>query len=184
MPPNKFVPQMDTVTEEIPIPEGEYVVYKAHAKLGGEEVSRYDILIPSSLANHFEYGEAGDLHETGDGQAVQDQAESLRRLFPSDSGEQTECAAGDGKGGAADFTTVLVLDDDEKERERVKGLLLGNGFNAVTSALGVDMQRLFKDGAIHAVVIGIVKPEEWELSLCSRVMDACGDKLNKFSCAA
>jgi len=175
MPPNKFVPQMDTVTEEIPIPDGEYVVYKAHAKLGGEEVSRYDILVPSSLANLFEYGEAGASHEHGDTEAVQDQAESLRRLFPSDSEEHPDSAAGEGNRGAAGFTTVLVLDDDEKERERVKGVLLENGMNAVTSALGADMQRLFKDGAIDAVVIGIVKPEEWELSLCSRVMDACGD---------
>jgi CheY-like chemotaxis protein len=175
LPPNKFVPQMDKVTEEIPIPEGDYQVFKAQVKLGGEDLSRYDILVPSPLANLFEYGEAKEICENEEADAVQDQAESLRRLFPSDSAEQPEGIAAEGRGSAGEIRTVLVLEDDEKERERLRGLLVDNGFNAVTSHLGADMKRLFVDQSIRAAVIGIARPEEWELSLCTRVMDVCGD---------
>lgn len=34
LPPLKFVPQMDEVTDEIPIPDAEYLVYKAQIRLG------------------------------------------------------------------------------------------------------------------------------------------------------
>lgn len=176
LPPNKFVPQMDKVTEEVPIPDGDYQVFKAQVKLGGEELSRYDILVPSSLADLFEYGEAQENCEDGEPVAVNDQAESLRRLFPSGSDGQSEIVAAEGSGSAGGNSTVLVLEDDEKEREKVKGLLADNGFNVVTSPLGADMKQLFADQNIHAVVIGIAKPEEWELSLCTRVMDVCGDR--------
>lgn len=175
LPPNKFVPQMDEVTEELPVPEGGYLVYTAQVTLGGEELSRYDILVPLSLANLFEYGEEQGRVENGDEASVHDQAESLRRLFPSDPDDPPELPVAEGDGAAGEIGTVLVLEDDEKERERIRGALVGNGFNAVTSPLGADMKRLFVDQDIRAVVIGIAKPEEWELSLCSRVMDVCGD---------
>ncbi len=175
LPPIKFVPQVDEVTEGVPIPDGDYQVFRAQVKLGGEELSRYDILVPSLLADLFEYGEAQEKSEGGESAAVNDQAESLRRLFPPGSDEQPEAMAPEGNLSSGASCTVLVLEDEEKERERVKGLLADNGFNAVTSPLGADMKQLFTDQNINAVVISIAKPEEWELSLCTRVMDVCGD---------
>jgi CheY-like chemotaxis protein/chemotaxis protein CheY-P-specific phosphatase CheC len=171
LPPMKFVPQVDEVTDRIPVPEEEYLVYKAQIKLGGEELNRFDILVPLSLANRIDPQE-NDAELPAEETGIHDQAESLRRLFPADS------SGGDPSGshpGAAGGGIVLVLEDDPDDREEVKGFLSANGFTALTAHLGADINDFFAEEGIHAVVLGMKKPEEWELSLCSKIKDLSGN---------
>jgi CheY-like chemotaxis protein len=170
LPPTKFVPQVDTVTDEIPIPDGEYLLYKVPIKLRGEEMNRFDILVPLPLAHLFEPQEEKTAAAESPGAAVHDQAESLRRMFPEGDGPA--------KGTQHDqdgFPAVLVLDDDAQEREQVKGFLAAKGFSAITAHLGADINGFFETEGIRVVVLGTAKAEEWELSLCSRLRHVSRD---------
>jgi CheY-like chemotaxis protein len=168
LPPTKFVPQMDEVSDELPMPDGEFLVYKAPMKLGGEELKQFDILVPFPLADLFDPPEiTAAAHADDAGESVpQDQAESLRKLFPSDSEEE-----GLASGQSEAARTILVLEDDAQVREKVKDLLKSRGFTAITAHLGEDLHQVFQQAGIQAVVLGTAKAEEWELSLCSRLRD-------------
>lgn len=165
LPPTKFVPQVDEVTDEIPIPAGEYLVYKVPITLRGEEMNRFDILVPLPLANLFEPQEAKPVEAESSDAAVHDQAESLRRMFPD--GDPSSTARGNDL--REDCPAVLVLDDDAREREQVKDFLAAKGFSAITAHLGADIDGFFKKEGIRIVVLGTARAEEWELSLCSRL---------------
>ncbi|MDD2321938.1 MAG: response regulator [Geobacteraceae bacterium] len=171
LPPAKFVPQVDEVTDQIPVPVGEYLVYKAQIKLSGEELNRFDILVPLSLANRIDPQETVSAPETEEA-GIHDQAESLRRLFPADSSGDDSSSSYPGAAGGG---TVLVLEDNAEDREEVKGFLTANGFTALTAHLGADMSDIFAEEGIHAVVLGMKKPEEWELSLCAKLKDLSGN---------
>ncbi len=41
------------------MPDGEFLVYKAQLKLGGEGLNLFDILVPFSLANLFDPRDCG-----------------------------------------------------------------------------------------------------------------------------
>jgi CheY-like chemotaxis protein/chemotaxis protein CheY-P-specific phosphatase CheC len=171
LPPTKFVPQVDEVTDDIPVPAEEYLVYKAQIKLGGDDLNRFDILVPLALAQCLDPQEAAS-HADNDETAIHDQAESLRRLFPADSAgnDSPDLIRGIAGGGA-----MLVLEDDQEAREEVKGFLIANGFTVLTSHLGADMKDLFAEEKIQAVVLGMKKADEWELSLCSKINELSGN---------
>ncbi|MGA7829266.1 MAG: response regulator [Geobacteraceae bacterium] len=180
LPPTKFVPQVDEVTDALPVPDEEYQVYKAQMNLGGDDLNRFDILVPVSLAGCIDPQEtvSEDQHEEA---AVHDQAESLRKLFPADTG-------GNDQPGRASVCTgggsVLVLEDDPDEREMLNQFLLTNGFTTLAYGLGADMKDFFAKEEIHAVVIGMKKADEWELSLCSKIKELSGNsQLPIIACA-
>jgi PleD family two-component response regulator len=157
---------MDEISDELPVPDGEFLVYKAQIKLGGEELNRFDILVPFPLADLFDPPEITADAESIDADVPHDQAESLRKLFPTDLEEGDHSP--DRSEGAG---TVLVLEDDPQVRDELKGLLEARGFTAITAHLGEDLCQFFKQEGIHAVVLGTAKAEEWELSLCTRLRD-------------
>lgn len=166
LPPTKFVPQMDEVSDELPVPDGEFLVYKAQIQLGGEDLNRFDILVPVSLADLFDPPEIAQEAAEVDDSVPHDQAESLRKLFPTESGEESRTPD-----PSAGLRTVLVLEDDAQLRETVKGLLEARGFTALTAPLGEDLCRFFQQEGIRAVVLGTARAEEWELSVCSRLRE-------------
>lgn len=172
LPPTKFVPQTDKVTDETPIPAETYLVYKAQMKVSGEEMNRFDILVPFPLAALFEPQEAivGSSDES-----VPDQAESLRKLFPDESAGDDLSAKEFRTVSAGTVRKVLVLEDDAKERERVMEFLSANGYSTIVANLGADVNKLLTSEGINAVVLGASKAEEWELSLCSRIKDLAID---------
>jgi len=176
LPPSKFVPQVDEVTDSLPVPDEEYLVYKAQIRLGGDDLNRFDILVPLSLARCIDPQEAAP-EPQNDEPAIHDQAESLRRLFPSD-------AEGKGASGFSGGGAVLILEDDLEEREAVKGFLTANGFTIHASGLGADMKEFFSMDEIQAVVLGMKKADEWELSLCSKIKELSGNsQLPIIACA-
>ncbi|RQW88549.1 MAG: response regulator [Geobacter sp.] len=171
LPPTKFVPQVDEVTDELPVPAEEYLVYKAQIQLGGDDLNRFDILVPLSLAKCLDPQEAIRESQSEDS-AIHDQAESLRRLFPSDADGN---ALSGTTNGVVKEGSVLVLEDDPDQREAVKGFLLANGYTILASNLGADMKDIFAMEEIQAVVLGMQKADEWELSLCSKIKEVSGN---------
>src|SRR6185369_9903983 len=49
--PQKYIPEVDSLTEQLPFPEGSYLMYRAPLEIAGHEMNRLDIMIPHPLAN-------------------------------------------------------------------------------------------------------------------------------------
>lgn len=171
LPPVKFVPQMDEVTDELPFPDAEFLVYRAQMKLRGEEMNRFDILVPFPLAHLFDPVEEAPASEDVSVDTAHDQAESLRRMFNEGDGP-AEGIGAEEKGASQ---AVLVLDEDAGDREMVKGFLAAAGFRPITASPGADIGVFFSKEAVRAVVLGTAKAEEWDLSLCSRIRNISRD---------
>jgi CheY-like chemotaxis protein len=160
LPPTKFIPQMDEVTEEKPVPDGEYLLCRTRIEMQDQEMNRIDILIPLSLADIFDPRENRDPAEAGENtahEAIQD----------TDSVSEGKTA------GQEQAKAVLVLEDSAAERQHIQKVFTDNGFVPITAPLNANVAELVTKNQVKAVVLGITKGNDREFSLCTRINAVC-----------
>lgn len=160
--PKKFVAGIDTLTDDEPLPDGEYVLYRTQLQLEGTETDRVDILIPLELAMLY------------DPQPVE--------LAATDAGEDAPAEtnlpvgeAGKEKTAPALAPTVLFLEDDAGARQQVRDFLAGAGFKVIDASLGADVRELFTQADAFVAVVGVADTEDRELALCIKLNAMCQD---------
>ena len=161
----KFVPLMDQLSDEEPIPDGEYVMFRAQFQMDGLEMDRVDIFIPVTLA-----------------EAMMPQAAPP----PPEVEEQTTTEAGPETAAAQESAaveqvpvleqTVVILDDDAADRQNVRNFLSGAGINLLEASLNDDIRELFTQGKATVALIGVADTEDRELALCIKINSFCQDK--------
>jgi chemotaxis protein CheY-P-specific phosphatase CheC len=149
--PQKYVPELDTLSEELPFPEGDYVMYRAPLEISGHEMNRLDILLPHPLANLFD----PQPEESAAPQAVALQAEEAAE-------EKTQL-----------LRSILVLGDDDGRQEIVEGLA-SSGLNLIDAPLGADLPSLFSQGDVRVAVITLRHTADRDLAICKRVVPMAG----------
>lgn len=145
LPPQKYVPGTDPLTEEAPFPDGEYVMYRAPLQIEGHEMSMLDILIPHPLANLFDPQPEEAAVEAEP--EVEASAEESSEPLPS----------------------ILVLGDDEGRSELVQGLA-EMGLHMIDAPLGADLPGLFSQGDVRAAFIALKQTSDRDLAICKRVV--------------
>jgi CheY-like chemotaxis protein len=160
LPPTKFIPQMDEVTEERPVPDGEYLLCRTKIELQGHEMDRIDILIPLKLANLFDPQEAAKTADEGG--AIESANVRNNDCIPD--GQRTD---------DAQSRSILIIEDNTEELEHIEKLLADSGFTTVTAALNTNIADLLEQQPVNAVVLGINKGNEREFSICNRIKVAC-----------
>lgn len=190
--PKKFVPETTEITDTEPVPDGEYILFRARMEMPGLEMGNFDILMPRGLAELFDPpveepepvpdevvesdGEGADDAPIGEGQG---------------SAETPVAAPGaEGGGGAAPVAAedgarrVLILEDDETDRQRVRELLAARGFEPVEARLDSDIREIFSQGGVRLVVLGIHNNDDRDMSLCIKIKAiAQGETLPIIMCA-
>lgn len=146
LPPQKYVPEMDPLTDELPLPEGAYLMYRAPLEVTGQEMNRLDILIPHPLANLFDPQPEEPALEAAAEAAAENEAEE-----------------------SAPLRSILVLGDDEARQELVQGLC-GIGMNLIDAPLGADLPGLFAQGEVKVTFITLKHTTDRDLAICKRVM--------------
>jgi hypothetical protein len=145
--PQKYIPEVDSLTEALPFPEGSYLMYRAPLEIAGHEMNRLDIMIPHPLANLFD----PQPEEAPAEVAAAPQAE-----------EAPEEQAGLPR-------SILVLGDDDGRQEIVDGLA-PSGLNLIDGPLGADLPRLFSLGDVKLAVISLRHTADRDLAICKRVV--------------
>src|SRR6185369_6411213 len=46
LPPQRYIPEVDELTDDLPFPEGGYLMFRAPLEIAGQEMNRLDIMIP------------------------------------------------------------------------------------------------------------------------------------------
>ncbi len=152
--PKKFIPHQDPVEESEPIADGEYYLLQAQPILAGKELERIDILIPVPLARLFD---------------IQERATDAA----AESAEAAE-AEPDGADDAAqealsEPATVLVLENNARERQEFQEMLAAAGVNPVVSPLDTDLKKLFTQSGYKAVLVGLTSVSDTDLSVCIKI---------------
>lgn len=148
--PQKYIPGVDQLTDELPLPEGAYLMYRAPLEIAGQEMNRLDIMIPHSLANLF------------DPQSAEEAAAELADAA------QDEKAANPG-GTPEPLQSVLVLGDEAGRQKIVEGLA-PSGFNLIDAPLGADLPGLFSQGDVRVAVVSLKHSADRDLAICNRIV--------------
>lgn len=151
--PKKYIPGVDEISDEEPIPNDDYVLFRAQLNMDNIEMDRLDILIPLSLAHLIEPPSAEP-----EPSAVEE-AQEVAAQATEDAAPATVPA---GK-------TILLLEDDEVLREIVKKSLCAAGLDVVDASLKADIQDICGKNDARVAVIGVADTEDRELALCIKI---------------
>lgn len=160
LPPTKFIPQMDEITEEKPVADGEYFLCQTVIEMQGQEMGRIDLLIPLALAGMFD-PQAVETPVPDESVAVADVLPGSPGLaqFPENSFGQSQA--------------VLLLEDDASDRQRVREMLEGSGVTVLAADFNADLAELLTREAIKAVVVGMTNVGDREFSQCTKISAIC-----------
>lgn len=176
VPPKKFVPEETEITESEPVPDGEYLLFRARMELPGQEMGNFDVLIPRPLAELFD----PPREEAEPEEEAAADAEAIA-AFDGDGDEAPPAAVGAGESeeeAAVPVTTgaddddsrkVLILEDDVEDRQRVRELLESRGFEPIEAGLDADIREIFSQGRVRLVVLGIHNGDDRDMALCIKI---------------
>jgi hypothetical protein len=158
--PQKYVPELDALTEEAPFPEGSYLMYRAPLEIAGHEMNRLDIMIPHELANLFDPQPEGAIEAEPEAAAAAAGAEAAK----SDGAAETD---------RQPLPSILVLGDEDNRKQIVDGLA-SSGLNLIDAPLGADLPPLFSQGNVRVAVIALKQTADRDLAICGRVAPMVG----------
>jgi CheY-like chemotaxis protein len=160
LPPKKYVPEIDPLNEEEPLPDGDYLMFRSKLEMPGQEMNHLDVLIPVALGNLFdpppETPEEPDTTEAAPPEAAEDAGDE----------ENSAATAVDAEVGV---DSIVVLEDDENERQQLVELVAFTGFQVVEGSLNADIKELFNGRNVKLVLIGSQDADDRELAVCIKV---------------
>lgn len=152
----KFVPGVDEMGDQDPFPDGEYHLCRFRLSIPGHEMDRLDIFFTADLAHLFDPPSVTVGEETG--------AETVDGV---PGGTEAETSAGESAGEKE--AAILVLDDDEGDRQRFAEALSGVGIPVVTAPTASDIRSFFSRSDVRLVIAGVALPDDHHLSLCIKI---------------
>jgi len=164
LPPKKYIPEIDKISEEEPIPDGEYLMFRSRLEITGQEMNYLDVMIPFALGNLFDPQEeepetlAEELPVAD--QEVEEPASGLTELSPSVS---TATSVDEG----AD--SIVVLEDNDETRRMIVDAVAIPGYQVVEGMLDSDIKELFRGRRVRLVVISSEDADDRELAVCIKV---------------
>ena len=167
--PQKYVPEVDSLTDELPLPDGAYLMYRAPLEISGHEMNRLDILIPHPLANLF------DPQPEEAAPAVEAEAE-VKTEAGTGAGPEADSAtpskgeteATGTEAGKEPLRSILVLGDDDGRQQIMAGLQ-SSGLNLIGGPLSADLPGLFSQGDVRVAVIALKNTGDRDLAICGKV---------------
>jgi len=163
--PKKFIPDVDTLDAEEPLPDGDYLMFRSKMEMPGQELSHLDVLIPVALGNLYDPQpeEAVEAPAAGEAQGADGGADVA-------GGEQGETSSVDAAAsGTAGVDSIVVLEDNEEQRQQMVDLVSFTGFQVAEGTLNADIKELFAGRNVKLVIIGSQDADDRELAVCIKV---------------
>jgi CheY-like chemotaxis protein len=160
--PKKYIPEIDQISPEEPLPDGDYLMFRSKLEMPGQEMNHLDVLIPVVLGDLF------------DPQPVEEVAVPDGAADVEDSDADGAAAADGGEPGAASpvaegVDSIIVLEDDEEQRQQMIELVAFTGFQTAEGTLNADIKELFAGRNVKLVIIGSQDADDRELAVCIKV---------------
>lgn len=155
--PKKYIPDIDQLSPEDPLPDGDYLMFRSKLEMPGQEMNYLDVLIPVGLGNLY------------DPQPVAEEAEAVDEDSTDEIGEapegdsEAEIETGDG------VDSIVVLEDNEDQRQQLIELISFTGFQVAEGTLNADIKEMFTGRNVKLVIIGSQDADDRELAVCIKV---------------
>ena len=164
--PKKFIPDVDQLSEDEPLPEGDYLMFRSKLEMPGQELNHLDVLIPVALGNQF------------DPPTEVPPEESVGEVLPETGSESGagDSVAGESMGTTSEMTSaevgldsIVVLDDDDGDRQLMVEAVAFTGYQVMEGTLNADIKELFSDNNVRLVLIGSMDADDRELAVCIKI---------------
>jgi len=164
--PKKFIPDVDQLTDEEPLPEGEFLMFRSKLEMPGQELNHLDVLIPVGLGNLFDPPAA-----VPEAEVAQDEVKPVQEaeVAPSEGVADTKVVASDSASAEGGTESIVVLEDDDEQRHQMVEAMAFAGYEVVEGTLNADIKELFSGRKVHLVVIGSLDADDRELSVCIKI---------------
>lgn len=146
--PRQFIPDKDIINAEEPAVDGDYFLLQSQLTLAGAKMEQIELLIPLPLAKLF------------------DLQESSKDALPE---PDIEAAPGGPLTDELSVSSVLILEDNDTERQHVQDILAAAGVSQMSAALNADLTELLSKDGLKAVLLGVTNANEQELSVCLKI---------------
>jgi len=165
--PKKYIPEVDQLSPEEPLPDGDYLMFRSKLEMPGQEMNHLDVLIPVALGNLYDppsaavepENEVPAETETADGDgavaATEEDAEAV----------QAETALAESVG----VDSIVVLEDNGEQRQQMVELVSFTGYQVAEGTLNADIKELFAGRNVKLVIIGSQDADDRELAVCIKV---------------
>ncbi len=166
--PKKYIPDIDELSSEEPLPDGDYLMFRSKLEMPGQELNHLDVLIPVALGNLYDPQPEEEVEEaavvtaetpSADGKAVEADGEEKSE------GVAAEAAVAESPG----VDSIVVLEDNEEQRQQMVDLVSFTGFQIAEGTLNADLKELFAGRNVKLVIIGSQDADDRELAVCIKV---------------
>lgn len=162
LPPKKYIPDIDQLSPEEPLPDGDYLMFRSKLEMPGQEMNYLDVLIPVALGNLY------------DPPPVVVEPEPVAAVEPAtadahDAGDSGEELAETAPEADAGVDSIVVLEDDEEQRRLMIELVSFTGFQVAEGTLNADIKEMFAGRNVKLVIIGSQDADDRELAVCIKV---------------
>lgn len=161
LPPKKYIPEIDQLSTEEPLPDGDYLMFRSKLEMPGQEMNHLDVLIPVALGDLFDPQPAAEA-AGGDVIAAAEPAGDGAVGFGGETGEFSPPVA-------SGVDSIIVLEDDEEQRHQLIELVSFTGFQIAEGTLNADIKELFAGRNVKLVIIGSQDADDRELAVCIKV---------------
>lgn len=166
--PKKFVPDLDQINEEEPLPDGEYLMFRSKLEMTGQELNHLDILIPVELGNAFDPpAEEPAVEAPPEDEDADEENDELDEVKPADDAENSGGAPAPSDVRLVD--SLIILEDDEAERKRLIAAAAFTGYEILGGDLNSDIKELFSGRDVRLVLICSKDADERELAICIKI---------------
>ncbi len=163
LPPKKYIPEIDEINQEEPLPDGDYLMFRSKLDMPGQEMNHLDVLIPVALGDMFD---PQPLVADTESEAVTElAAEAGDETAPADGQEETEAELS----AVSGVDSIVVLEDNGEQRQQMAELLAFTGYQIAEGTLNADIKELFAGRTVKLVIIGSQDADDRELAVCIKV---------------
>lgn len=167
----KYVPEIDTLSSDEPLPDGDYLLFRSKLEMEGQEMHHLDVLIPNSLADLYDPPpeKATEEEEPSPPEQAEEQADSGETAVAPVNGDSVNTVQSTAVTGAVGENMVVIFEDDDVDRHQIAESLKFTGFKIVECPLNADVKEVFAKGNARLVVIGSRDADDRELAVCIKI---------------
>jgi CheY-like chemotaxis protein len=160
LPPKKYIPDIDQLSPEEPLPDGDYLMFRSKLEMPGQEMNHLDVLIPVAL---------GELYDPQP--VVVEEVAETAQTEGDDGGARPSGEDGTDVAPvvASGVDSIVVLEDNEEQRQQLIELVSFTGFQVAGGTLNADIKELFAGRSVKLVIIGSQDADDRELAVCIKV---------------
>ncbi len=168
----KYVPEIDPLTDDDPLPNGDYLMFRSRLDMEGQEMHSLDVLIPVELGNKYDPPPevpAAEVTPEATATAAPGAGAEAASGDLSESGDDVPARKAGGIAGTTGEDMIAVFEDGDDERSQLMDSLGFTGFKLVESTLNADVKEIFSQGNVRLVVIGSQDADDRELAVCIKI---------------